>query len=54
MRTIELLDATGRSVRRMPLRASGGEVDVRELIDGLYFLRIGTGDGAIVKKVVKD
>lgn len=54
MRTIELLDATGRSVRRMPLRASGGELDVRELIDGLYFLRIGTGDGAIVKKVVKD
>lgn len=54
MRAIELTDATGRLVRRASLRASGGEVDVRELPEGLYFLRIGAGAGAIVKKMVKD
>ena len=54
MRAIELTDATGRLVRRANLRASGGEVDIRELPEGLYFLRIGAGEGAIVKKVVKD
>lgn len=54
MRTVELTDATGRLVRRTTLRASGGEVDIRELPEGLYFLRIGAGEGAIVKKVVKD
>ncbi len=54
LRAVELCDATGRLVRRTTLRASGGDVDVRELPKGLYFLRIGAGDGAIVKKVVKD
>jgi hypothetical protein len=54
MRTIEFTDATGRLVRRATLRASGGEVDIRELPEGLYFLRIGAGADAIVKKMVKD
>ncbi len=54
LRAIELTDATGRLVRRAALRASGGDVDIRELPEGLYFLRIGAGEGAIVKKVVKD
>lgn len=54
MRAIELTDATGRLVRRATLRASGGDVDIHELPEGLYFLRIGAGEGAIVKKVVKD
>ncbi len=54
MRAIELTDATGRLVRRATLRASGGDVDIRELTEGIYFLRIGAGDGAIVKKVLKD
>ena len=54
LRAIELTDATGRLVRRAALRASGGEVDIRELPEGLYFLRIGGGEGAIVKKVVKN
>jgi len=54
LRAIELTDATGRVVRRAALRASGGEVDIRELPEGLYFLRIGAGAGAVVKKVVKD
>lgn len=54
MRAIELTDATGRLVRRGTLRMSGGEVDVRELPKGLYFMRIGVGKGAILKKVVKD
>lgn len=54
MRAIVLTDATGRLVRRATLRASGGDVDVHALPDGLYFLRIGAGDGAIVKKVIKD
>lgn len=54
MRALELTDATGRLVRRASMRASGGEVDVRELPNGLYFLRMGAGTGSIVKKVVKD
>lgn len=54
MRAMELTDATGRLVRRATLRASGGDVDVRELPRGLYFLRIGAGEAAMVKKVVKD
>jgi hypothetical protein len=54
MRAIELTDATGRLVRHASARAAGGEVDVRELPEGLYFLRIGSGAAAIVKKVVKD
>lgn len=54
MRAIELTDATGRLVRRATLRAGGGDVDIRELPEGLYFLRIGAGEGAIVKKVVKN
>ena len=54
MRSIELTDATGRLVRRGKLHSRGGKLDVRELPEGLYFLRIGGGDGAIVKKVIKD
>ena len=54
MRAIDLTDATGRVVHRGTLRPNGGDMDVRELPDGLYFLRVGTGDGAILKKVVKD
>lgn len=54
MRAIELADATGRLVLRATLRASGGEVDVRDLPEGLYFLRIGVGEGTAVKKVIKN
>lgn len=54
LRAIELTDASGRPVRRATLRASGGDLDIRELPEGLYFLRIGAGEGAIVKKVIKE
>jgi hypothetical protein len=54
MRVIQLTDATGRLVRLVSTRANGGELNVRDLPKGLYFLRIGSGAGAIVKKVVKD
>lgn len=54
MRVVELTDATGRLVRRSTLRANGVEMNVRDLPEGLYFLRMGAGEGALVKKVIKD
>jgi PKD repeat protein len=53
---LELLDLKGRAVWMERLRIQGNqvvlEVDVQELPSGLYFLRVGDGKQAVVRKVV--
>jgi hypothetical protein len=42
----DLLDAQGRVVKRLALRAGDNVVPVQELADGVYLLRALTADGS--------
>lgn len=48
----ELLDATGRMLGGGMLRAGTQVIDLGGLPDGLYFLRMGQGHGALVQRLV--
>ena len=50
--TIEITNATGRIVKSVSFSKNG--IDVSELSNGIYFLRIATEAGSLSKRFIKD
>jgi uncharacterized delta-60 repeat protein len=54
MRSVELLDALGRSVLLHSVNANQLQLDLSKIPDGIYLLRASDGERVFTKKVVKE
>ena len=54
--TIELVDAQGRSSKEIVTKVdeNTSQLDISKYVAGLYFLKIPTSTGHVVKQVVKN
>ena len=52
---IEVMDATGRVMLARSFRGAGPiDVGISDLVDGLYYVRVKTGDGWVSQKLIKE
>jgi hypothetical protein len=53
-KVISLLNVLGQIVMQQPMTQQRSEIDVRRLSKGLYFLKLTTKNGSVVRKFVKE
>ena len=53
-RNVELYDVYGKLLRTVPIVSSTTSIDVSTLSSGIYFISLNTGDGRVVKKLIKN
>lgn len=51
--TAEILSSSGQLLKRISISERRMEIDLNVLSAGVYFLKVNTGDGILVKKIIK-
>ena len=54
MKELELFNALGLSIKKIFIESKTIEIDTEDLPNGIYFLRVETEKGLVVKKVIKN
>ncbi|MCP4443162.1 MAG: T9SS type A sorting domain-containing protein [Aureispira sp.] len=51
---LELMDATGKVIKNVQIQSSRTELDISDLANGIYFIRVEQQKGIGVKKIIKN